>query len=199
MPAEGLRKELLEMAAEDRRVREELAADGSLFEGYHPRMEAVHRRNAARLVAIMEEYGWPGCSLVGEDGEEAAWLIAQHAIGDPPLQRRGLELIRQAAAQGETPAWQAAMLEDRIRMFEGKPQLYGTQYDWDENGLMSPCPIEDAERVDERRLAVGLGPLEENTRRVREGVARSKEQPPRDCAARQKEMDEWARVVGWRR
>jgi hypothetical protein len=35
-----------------------------LTDGYDPRMEAVHRRNAA-------------------------WLVLQHAIGEPPLQRRG--------------------------------------------------------------------------------------------------------------
>jgi hypothetical protein len=29
------------MAEEDLRVRAELAADGSLFQGYHPRMQAV--------------------------------------------------------------------------------------------------------------------------------------------------------------
>lgn len=186
------------MAAEDQRVREELAADGSLFEDYHPRMEAVHRRNAARLVAVIKQHGWPGRSLVGEDGEDAAWLIVQHAIDAPSLQRRGLELIRQAVTSGEAPAWQAALLEDRIRMFEGKPQLYGTQYDWDEGGQMSPCPIEDIEHVDERRQAVGLGPLDENTRRIRAGVAMSKEQPPRDFAERQKEMEAWGCAVGWR-
>jgi hypothetical protein len=56
---DGLRDELLAMAAEDRAVRAELAADGSLFAGYHPRMEAVHRRNAARLTEIIEAHGWP--------------------------------------------------------------------------------------------------------------------------------------------
>jgi hypothetical protein len=30
------------MVNEDHRVRAELAADGSLFDGYHPRMRAVH-------------------------------------------------------------------------------------------------------------------------------------------------------------
>src|SRR5262245_10098602 len=83
---ETLRNELLDMAAEDQRVRAELAADGSLFDGYHPRMAEVHRRNAARLMDIIEEYGWPGRSLVGEDGAEAACLVLHHAIGDPPLQ-----------------------------------------------------------------------------------------------------------------
>ena len=36
-----IRSELLAMAREDHRVRTELAADGSLFDGYHPRMRAV--------------------------------------------------------------------------------------------------------------------------------------------------------------
>ena len=36
-----LRNELLTMVVEDRQVRAELAADGSLFEGYHPRMREV--------------------------------------------------------------------------------------------------------------------------------------------------------------
>src|SRR5262245_52329534 len=81
-----LGSELLEMAAEDRRMAEELSPEGSLFEGYHPRMEAIHRRNAARLAAILEEQGWPGASLVGDEAAEAAWLIAQHAIGEPDFQ-----------------------------------------------------------------------------------------------------------------
>lgn len=39
------------MRAEDERVRAELAADGSLLDGYHPRMAEAHRRNASRLAA----------------------------------------------------------------------------------------------------------------------------------------------------
>src|SRR5690349_229279 len=91
---EALRNELLAMSGEDQRVRAELAADGSLYDSYHPRMAEVHRRNAARLPAIIAEHGWPGRSLVGEDGAEAACLVLHHAIGDPPLQRRGPGLLR---------------------------------------------------------------------------------------------------------
>ena len=196
---ENLRRELLEMMAEDNSVREELAADGSLFEGYHPRMEAVHRRNSARLSVIFDERGWPGLSLAGEDGEEAAWVIVQHSIGEPAFQRRGLELLKEAAARGEAPRWQVAYLEDRICACEGRPQIYGTQYDWDENGEMSPYPaIEDAERVNERRRAAGLVTLEENLARMRAQAASSSERPPADLAKRRKEEDDWARRVGWR-
>src|SRR5262249_58872924 len=60
----ALRDELLAMAGEDQRVRAELAADGSLFDGYHPRMEEVHRRNAARLTAIIEGHASPRPPLV---------------------------------------------------------------------------------------------------------------------------------------
>lgn len=81
-------------------------------------------------------------------------------------------------------------------MFENRPQLYGTQYDWDENGQMSPWPIEDEEHVDDRRRAIGMRPLAENTASMREGV--EKEPPPRDWALRRKEFDDWARKTGWR-
>src|SRR4051812_49850747 len=120
----ALRAELEAMAEEDRRVRAELAADGSLFGGYHPVMQAVHDRNAARLTEIIEQHGWPGRSLVGEDGAGAACLVLHHAIGHPALQRRGLVLLQEAVAQGEVPALEAAILEDRIAFFEGRPQRH---------------------------------------------------------------------------
>jgi hypothetical protein len=194
-----LRDELVAMAEEDQRVRAELAADGSLFNGYHPTMQAVHDHNAARLTAIIEECGWPGRSLVGEDGARAAWLVLQHAIGHADLQRRGLLLLQDTVARGEVPAVEAAMLEDRIRFFEGRPQRYGTQFDWDEKGQLNPLPIEDEANVDERRRSVGLGPLEENTLRMRESAGRSGEGPPRDWAEHQRKFLEWCRAVGWRK
>lgn len=193
-----LRDELLALVAEDTRVREELAADGSLFEGYHPRMAEVHQRNGQRLGEIMAQHGWPCQKLVGADGAEAAWLILQHDIANPQLQRRCLPLLEDAAARGSVPAWQMAMLTDRIRVLEGRPQIYGTQFDWDENNEMSPCPVENPERVDELRRSVGLMPLAKDTRRHRKRVLQSSEKPPADPAARRQKMEEWARSVGWR-
>jgi len=81
------------MRAEDLRVREELLQTGELGRGYAPRMEAVHRKNAQRLRAIIAEHGWPDTELAGPDGTLAAWFIAQHAIGEPDFQRYALTLI----------------------------------------------------------------------------------------------------------
>jgi hypothetical protein len=192
----SLRHTLLGLAERDLAVRSRLAADGTLLEGYHPEMRAVHERNAAALEAILSEQGWPTRNLVGDDGANATWLIAQHAIGLPDFQRCCLVALRSAATAGQVPAWQPAMLLDRIRTFEGKPQVYGTQFDWDEEGGMSPLPIEDREGVDERRASVGLSPLttaiEEQRRRTIE------ERPPADPKKRAREMANWAREVGWR-
>ena len=198
MHTAALSLELLSMAAEDLRVREELARDGSLFEGYHPRMREVHERNAERLSAILHEHGWPGRSLVGEEAAQAAWLILQHAISRPPLQRHGLSLLKRAAAAREVPPVQLAMLEDRIRSNEGRGQLYGTQFDWDEHGELSPVPIEDEANVDARRREIGLGPLDEDIRRTRESAEREGERPPMDREAREREKENWLRSVGWR-
>lgn len=188
----ALRLELLSLAEEDLRVREELAAQGVLWEGYHPRMEAVHRRNAARLAEILEEVGWPAPAMVEEDGAEAAWLVAQHAIGEPAFQRRCLLALQDAAASGEVPAWQPAMLEDRIRMFEGRPQLYGTQLEPDDEGIARPYTIEDPDGVDVRRRAVGLEPLGER-------LAREPRAPvPSDRDRFEREHREWLVRVGWR-
>jgi hypothetical protein len=66
----------------------------------------------------------------------------QHAISLPQFQRQCLALLQAAVTRGEAPAWQVAMLTDRIRILEGRQQLYGTQFDWDANGQMSPLPIE---------------------------------------------------------
>jgi hypothetical protein len=190
---------LLACLAADEATRERLAADGSLFDGYHPEMEAVHRANAVVLREIIATHGWPGRRLVGEAGAEAAWRIAQHAIGEPAFMRQALELVRAGVECDDLPAWQLAYLEDRVRSLEGRPQLYGTQHDWDEAGLMSPFPeVEDPAGVDARRAAVGLGPLAEATAGMRAGVAASNEHLPRDLAGRQREMDAWARRVGWR-
>jgi hypothetical protein len=189
-----VRQELLERIAEDDRVREELAATGELFEGYHPRMEAVHERNARWLAEVVDAYGWPGRALVGEDGAAAAWRIAQHAIGEPGLFRRFAADVEAAVERGEADPSHLAMMTDRIRVFEGRPQVYGTQYDWapDGSAMVPMIGIEDVEHIDERRRRVGLPPFEP---RLDPPPGQS---PPTDFGRHAAEGEAWARRVGWR-
>lgn len=125
----------------------------------------VDADNLAWLKEVVAEVGWPGQSMVGEDGAHAAWLLAQHADQDPAFQRSCLELLTQAVASGEAAPAALAYLTDRVLLAEGKAQEYGTQFVAQESGW-TPRRLRDPENVDERRAAMSLGPLAENTARI---------------------------------
>ncbi len=148
------------MRNEDLRLREELIASGELGGEYAPKIEAVHKRNASRLRELIDLHGWPSEDIAGKDGSEAAWLIAQHAIGEPEFLRYVLQMLHSSIAEGHVPPWQAAYLEDRIAMYEGHPQRYGTQWmDDPTDGRTRPWTIADPKNVNALRAEVGLGPL----------------------------------------
>ncbi len=156
---QALRDELVAMRAEDLRVRQELMDSGELGGAYVPRMEAVHRANAARLREIIDVHGWPDAELVGDDGTLAAWFIAQHSIGEPDFQRRALALVRDKVREGRVPAAQEAYLFDRIAMQEGRPQRYGTQSVPCPDGQYRRWTTEDPDRLNDRRAGMGLPPV----------------------------------------
>jgi fibronectin type 3 domain-containing protein len=156
-----LRSELLSLRDGDLALREELLAAGELGGAYHPRMEAMHVKNARRLRQLIADHGWPAADLAGADGAEAAWLIAQHSIGEPEFMRIALRLIKECVEQGRAPAWHAAHLEDRIALYEGRPQRFGTQtIDDPHDGLPRPWTLAEPDRVNELRalLASNLFP-----------------------------------------
>ena len=196
-----LRLELLALDEEDRILRGRSPEDGSLIGlAGHPCLEDLHKRNVARLRAVVITHGWPGRGLVGEDGAEAAWRFVQHAVDDPALQREALGWLQAAAVAGEIPAWQPAMLEDRILVLEGRPQRYGTQWEFDADGDPAPCRIEDEVGVDDRRARIGLGPIVDELRRLRSHGTESRGVAPaaEDRAAWKADFTAWARRVGWR-
>ncbi|HUC52940.1 MAG TPA: DUF6624 domain-containing protein [Candidatus Cybelea sp.] len=161
MLIDSLRLELLAMRAEDRQVRQELQDANELGGHYVPQMEAVHVKNAARLRELIAQHGWPAEALAGKDGAEAAWLIAQHAIGEPDFQHHVLQLLKACAAENRIPKWHAAYLEDRIALYEHRPQRFGTQWLADpRDGRDRPWTLADPAHVNELRASVGLGPLQ---------------------------------------
>ncbi len=112
-----------------------------------------------RLAEILDEHGWPTYDLVGEDGEDAAWTIAQHADHDPDFQRRALGLLRTAVAAGQASPGNLAYLADRVAVGAGEPQTYGTQVGCGPDGPAPATPLADAAAVDNLRAEVGLPPL----------------------------------------
>ncbi len=146
----ALRDELLAMLERDQAARTGAGGD----------LDAVDAANQARLVEVFDQHGWPGWELVGHDGSTAAWAIVQHADLDVDLQRRGLALLEAAVAAGDASPGDLAYLVDRVRVADGEPQVYGTQWEPSASGEWRPrTPIEDEEGVDARRAEAGLPPL----------------------------------------
>jgi hypothetical protein len=181
------------MEARDQALRAELAASGALGDAYHPRLEELHRGHASRLRQIIAVFGWPGLTLVGEKGAQAAWRIALHSISEPAFMRQCRDLMDIASHNGDVPRWQFAIIDDRIRVYEGKPQRYGTQLRNGPNGL-EPHPLENESRVNSMRMHAGLPPLAQTIAKARAA------QPPLSAAeqARRESAElEFRRHAGW--
>ncbi|NMH96613.1 DUF6624 domain-containing protein [Pseudonocardia acidicola] len=130
------------------------------------RLEDVDRDNTRWLGELVNRRGWPGRSLVGEDGALAAWLLAQHADQDPTLQRRCLDLMR-AAPETEVSPSHIAYLTDRVLLAEGESQVYGSQMTM-VGGEYRPEHLRDPDSVDQRRAAVGLDPMSKHLELMRQ-------------------------------
>jgi len=119
--------------------------------------------NGMWLAKIIETAGWPGRSLVGDEGAHAAWLLAQHSDRRPALQRRCLHLLEEAVAVGDASPTDLAYLTDRVLLASGEQQIYGTQMTA-RDGQFVACRLRAPETVDDRRASVGLGTLEAHLR-----------------------------------
>ncbi len=165
----NLKDEILAMAEADQLVLQELAEHGELGSTeYHPRVREVHSRNTQRMKEIVEAHGWPGNDLVGIEGAEAAWMVVQHAVLDIDFMTGCVPLLEKAVAAGQAEGWQLAFLKDRLLTLAGKPQIYGTQFDHDDQGWPIPYPIEDEVHVNRRRAELGLNSLEERVAEMRQ-------------------------------
>jgi len=112
---------------------------------------------------IVTKYGWPGKSLVGEDGANAAWLLVQHADKDLAFQKDVLAKMEPMAKTEEVSPTDYGYMWDRIAVAEHRPQRYGTQF----NDKQEPQPIEDEAHVDERRASIGLPSMAEYRAQMR--------------------------------
>jgi Family of unknown function (DUF6624) len=161
-----LRRELLDMQEADQAERTG-ESDGAWDDT--PRTE--------RLAEIIDEHGWPGHDLVGEDGASAAWVIAQHSDLDVEFQRRALDLMREAVEEDDADPTELAYLEDRVALADGGPQVYGTQIGC-VDGAAQPAELADPDRVDERRAEVGLPPLADYLAELADACAAEAAEPP---------------------
>ncbi|MNL04967.1 hypothetical protein D3C87_1255460 [compost metagenome] len=188
---------IIELKNADLKLRNKLIQSKKLFEGYNEEMEKLHKQNAIILNEIINTIGYPTIDKVGKEASEAAWLIIQHSIGSPDFMKRCVEQLQNAVKENQADPINLAYLTDRIATLEGNPQLYGTQFDWDEKGNLSPNLFDDLQMVNQRRQSIGLNSLEEQTEIIRNRIIQENQLPPEDFEKRKQKALEWRRKTGW--
>ncbi len=121
-------------------------------------LRTIDEVNKETLGRILEERGWPVISIYGEEADQTAFLVAQHADHDPEFQRAVLKILEDKLPAGETSGENYALLFDRVRIAEAKPQRYGSQGRCVGKAWV-PDRMESPKKVDERRKSVGLEPM----------------------------------------
>ncbi len=190
-------QQIIQLQHADELLRNKLIAEGKLHQGYNIEMEKLHIYNAERLQEIIEKIGYPTREKVDSKASAAAWLIIQHAISLPMFMKQCFTSLKEAVDQGKADPIHLAYLEDRIAFFEGKAQLYGTQFDWDCEGQLSPHLYDSIENVNARRKKLGLITLEEQTIQMRRQAKQDNESAPENYQERFDEMMSWKKKVGW--
>jgi hypothetical protein len=195
IPQSALNK-LIELAAYDLQVRAELVKNNELSKfGYHPRMKKVHEDNLVYLKEFLSKYGWPRPSQHGKEAFEAAWFIAIHAIDHKQQMKEALKSIKVLLDEGEEVGYQYASIYDRIEIFEGRNQLYGTQLAPSKQGWYA-FDLKDPDKVDDHRASIGLPTLAEKiaefTNSPEPGFTEEEEEE-------QKKFEEWLKNSDWRK
>ncbi len=116
--------------------------------------------NLIEITNILDEHGWLGADVVGQEGSSALFLVIQHS--GLKVQEKYLPMMREAVKNGKAHGSSLALLEDRVALRQGKKQIYGSQISMN---LVTKAYyvdlLEDPDNVDKRRAEVGLQPLAE--------------------------------------
>ncbi|WP_125723161.1 DUF6624 domain-containing protein [Flavobacterium ustbae] len=162
-----LEKQLAEIYIEDQEIRGEFMnvyrkpnADKKKIDSIGKIMGTKDSINLIKVMKILDERGWLGKNVVGEQGNKTLFLVIQHA--DLEYQQKYLPMMREAAKIGNADPGNLAYLEDRVALREGKKQIYGSQSSMNKKtNKIRIAPMIDPDNVDKRRAEVGLGTMAE--------------------------------------
>jgi hypothetical protein len=164
----GVRDELLQMEKVDQDARVK-CANGTGDEQVKCLAEiskTIDEPNTKRLEQIFDQIGFPNTAKVGKDGLQAFMTLLQHATSDS-LRVRALKPITKAFKNKEMPSMAYANFVDRLRLHQGKKQLYGSGFEF-KNGKMVLSPTEDLKNLEKRREKIGLPPMAEAIKMMEE-------------------------------
>ncbi|RSK31249.1 hypothetical protein EI290_14340 [Hymenobacter metallilatus] len=160
-----LKQQLDSIYASDQGGRQQYAEIQKQYGDKSPQMQALWKeieakdaRNLQKITALLDAHGWPTKAEVGNMGTQTVFLVIQHS--NLPTLEKYFPMARQAAERGDLAKSALALMQDRLLMWQGKPQIYGSQLHTDpKTNKMVFYTIQDEAHVDERRAAIGMEPL----------------------------------------
>lgn len=154
----ALKQELLKMRDEDQDIRARFSSASEPERAQlASEMEATDKRLTARLKQIVATKGWPTIALVGADASRTASLILIHSP-DNKWQAHLLPRLQKLVSADKIFGSDIATLTDKLLTSEGKPQLFGTQFQ-EADGKMVILPVQDPAHLEERRAKYLLPPM----------------------------------------
>ena len=121
----------------------------------------INNNNLQELESLLSQKGWPKRSEVGPEAAGAAFFVLQHSNAE--AQQKYISMFEKRCMENEANCQQYALMFDRMRMNQDKPQRYGTHsyLDPSKGRTDELYPLEDPSKVDEWRKEIGLEPLKD--------------------------------------
>lgn len=136
-------------------LKRTLGRDQNVRKGIIEDIQQVDKLNRDTIISLLEQCDWPKT----KEEIESVWYVIQHAgTGKmsyyyPWFKKMvKLDLLEDSLM---------AKMEDRMLMYNGYPQIYGTQYTGEPRTFHE---IKDIKNVNERRKNVGLCTIEEKAK-----------------------------------
>lgn len=119
-----------------------------------------HKVNIKKVRNILDNYGWPEKSIIGEQGNRTICNVLQH--DKPEIRELYLPMMRQAVFDENLDPRLLVRAEDRIATDKGELQIYGGQMKYyPETQSFNVWPVYDPVNIDVRRAEIGLEPIAE--------------------------------------
>jgi hypothetical protein len=121
----------------------------------------INKNNLNELESLLSQKGWPKRSQVGPQASGAAFFVLQHSNAE--VQEKYISMFEKCCKENEGDWQQYALMFDRMRMNQNKPQRFGTHtyLDPSKGKIDELYPLEDESKVDEWRKEIGLEPLKD--------------------------------------
>lgn len=157
----GARDQLVRQKISQWKKRLELSAEEkALFDRDSAQyMTHIDEANTEELKRLLKDISWKELSSVGGDLFIKAFFVVQHSP-DHEFQAEVLAELEPLVAEGLIDTQQYVYLFDRVKLRNGELQLYGTQMTC-VDGNYEVTDLQAPDTVDERRVEMGLQPLDE--------------------------------------